>query len=236
MSGARPCLMLVALALACTTAPRTKSFGEAEGAVAGSAAAEASREPGPGRASHASRSTRARLPGELVAVVATEASATPPCERVCGRLGDCLFESEDHSTRTAAGLELQCLDMCVHNPETSLAREAMIGCARHPGCAELRSCAAHQWDALAAGQREHEIEVIASDNVCMEACRWMHACLWTGQPPGAAYLPEVEDYVRECQDRCPEISQSERDKLATLYACLPDNCSYERAMSCWETM
>src|SRR5690606_9910267 len=54
----------------------------------------------------------------LVAVATINPDAAQPCERVCGSLGDCLLIDDAYTTAVARGLELECLDLCVHAPET----------------------------------------------------------------------------------------------------------------------
>jgi hypothetical protein len=180
----------------------------------------------------------AALARSLVAVAATSPGEAQPCERTCGRVGDCLLETGDSSSRSefeASRLELECLDLCVHSVESDPTRSAFLACEQQSSCGELLGCARSNWDALAANRVGPTVQgVTGSGNAC-EGCRWMYSCMITGMPPGQAYMdPVYEESIRSCEATCESISPQERETYQAFSDCLRSNCSPDRQHVCWD--
>jgi hypothetical protein len=177
------------------------------------------------------------LARSLVAVAATNFADAQPCERTCGRIGDCLLETEGHQAEfDASRLELECLDLCVHSVEDGHPRTAFLACEQKSnGCGELLGCARSNWDALVASRTGPTVQgVTGGGNSCTDGCRWMYSCIYTGAPPGHAYLsPEQEEQQRYCESMCESMSPTDQEVYVRFGECLRSNCSPERYELCF---
>lgn len=179
-------------------------------------------------------SSRSGVASPLIAVPTTNPNEAPPCERVCGSLGDCLLADADEAT-SAAGLELTCLDMCVHSPDTAPAKVEFLACGTHSECGSLQACAEQTWTALADARQRPEIEgVVAPANTCLLACTWMYSCISTGTPPGQ--IPFDPDFERLMQQGCVEPCEQmpNRNDWGQLPGCFANDCSYDGVTRCIE--
>lgn len=167
------------------------------------------------------------LARSLVAVTNTPLAEASPCERTCGRLGDCLFESEDYREFEARGLELECLDLCVYTPKDAAPRTALLGCEERQACGELIACAQTNWVALGELHEGPAVEgITASMDPCKAGCRWLYACMFSGAPPGEAYMdPAIEEQMRLCEKTCETLDARDREAYAAFASCLPSHCS-----------
>ena len=175
-----------------------------------------------------------KLASSLIAVATTSPSEAQPCERVCGSLGDCLLADEDYSSATAGGLELMCLDMCVHAADDAAAKAEFLACSQTE-CGQLQACAERTWTALAEARTAPAIEGVAAPvaDPCKLGCRWVYACLY-GSPPGDAWVdPQTEQNVNDCFSACEQASQ-EIQYLPKMPACLAHRCSMEGVYLCFE--
>jgi hypothetical protein len=221
-------------ALACSKGERDVAGVDApSGSAAGS---EARTDSASNRAAKTELAVRpAELGSALVAVASTTPGEAEPCERTCGRLGDCLFASEDFGEVEAGGLELECLDLCVHAPDDASARARFLTCEQRQSCGELISCAQASWDELAAVRRAPDIQGITAAAVdpCKDGCRWLYACMISGAPPGEGYLsPQDEEQLRYCEKTCESLGPAERETYAHLAECLPSHCGYGQLEHC----
>ncbi|PRQ04179.1 hypothetical protein ENSA5_10170 [Enhygromyxa salina] len=172
----------------------------------------------------------------LVSVASTSASEAEPCERTCGRLSDCLRESDDFRASEAGGLELECLSLCVHAPDDSPARASFLACEQRDDCGAVRSCAADGWTELAEVSHGPAIEGItaAAGDPCKAGCRWMYSCLISGAPPGEAYLdPQFEEQMITCENSCDSLDPADRETFVYLAECLPNHCGFGQGDECW---
>jgi hypothetical protein len=170
----------------------------------------------------------------LIAVPTTTAGEAPPCERVCGSLGDCLLADADEAT-SAAGLELACLDMCVHSADTAPAKVEFLACGTQSECGSLQACAERTWTALADARQRPEIEgVVAPENTCLLACTWMYSCIATGTPPGQVpFDPGFEQIMQQgCVEPCEQMPT--RESWRELPGCFANDCSYDGVQRCVE--
>ncbi|HVI04061.1 MAG TPA: hypothetical protein VM869_35460, partial [Enhygromyxa sp.] len=164
----------------------------------------------------------------LIAVATTSASEAQPCERVCGSLGDCLLADDAYTITAAGGLELQCLDLCVHSADAAPAKTEFLACGAQTECGPLQACAEQHWTALAAAREGPAVEgVVAPDaNPCKLGCRWLYSCLYSGAPPGeAAFDPTFEQPATDCVNQCDQMSETDQEYFRTLYGCLINRCS-----------
>lgn len=175
------------------------------------------------------------LARSLVAVAATKPGEAQPCERTCGRVGDCLLDTGDVGEFEAGRLELMCLDMCVHSPESDGPRAAFLACEQQSGCGELLGCARSNWDALVATRSGPSVHgVTVGGDSCIESCQWWLACMLNGVPPDQAPIPpEYQESLRSCETQC-ETTPSDREMFTRLGDCMRANCSPERQPVCWE--
>lgn len=182
---------------------------------------------------------RSSLAHALVAVVSTPASEAEPCERMCGGLGDCLLADPDYSPANAGGLELQCLDLCVHSPDDHPAKAEFLACGAHDQCAGLQNCAEQHWSALAKTRRGPKVGgVLTSANPCKTGCRWLYACVYTNMPPGAGTLDSsAQQQLQTCISDCDErtYDNDTQAMMAMLAACLPTHCNAGTMHECWES-
>ncbi len=224
----RPALLAVfALVVgACRTAADAEPVGSPDDSVAGtetrSQGSTSKRPAGVGSTGETALATT------VVAVATTNAGDAQPCERVCGSLGDCLLTDDDYTAQVAGGLELECLDMCVHSPDSEPAKTEFLACGGESECGQLQACAERNWTALANARRRPEQAggVVASADPCMAGCRWWFACASTGQPPGEAYIdPQLEILMEECFKQCD--NESERQRLTRIGKCLTTHCADE---------
>lgn len=177
-------------------------------------------------------SSRSGVASPLIAVPTTAPGEAPPCERVCGKLGDCLLADADAATN-AAGLELTCLDMCVHSPDTAPAKLEFLACGTQSECGSLQACAERTWTALADARQRPEIEgVIAPANTCLLACTWLYSCIISGTPPGQVpFDPEFERMMQQgCVEPCEQTPV--RESWRELPGCLANHCSTDGVSRC----
>lgn len=179
-------------------------------------------------------SSRSSVASPLIAVPTTAPTEAPPCERVCGKLGDCLLADADEAS-SAAGLELTCLDICVHSPDTAPAKVEFLACGTQRECGSLQACAERSWTALAdAGQRPEIEGVVAPANTCLLACTWMYSCILSATPPGQ--VPFDPDFERMMHESCvaPCEQMPDRGDWGHLPGCFANNCSYDGVYRCVE--
>jgi hypothetical protein len=167
------------------------------------------------------------LARSLVAVTGTSLGDASPCERTCGRIGDCLFESDDYREPEAGGLELECLDLCVHTPKDAEPHQALLKCEQRSSCGELIECAEASWAALGELREGPTVEgFTATVDPCKAGCRWLYSCMFSSAPPGDAYMdPAIEEQVRYCERSCENMEPQERETYINLGRCLPSHCS-----------
>jgi hypothetical protein len=200
-----------------------------------SAAGREAHEPSSGVAGTSKAGSADALARSLVAVAATTPGDAQPCERTCGRVGDCLLENADVGEFEAGRLELECLDVCVHSPESDGPRSAFLACEQQTGCGPLLGCARSNWDALVAARSGPSVQGITTGgNTCADTCEWWLSCMISGAPPDQAPLPpEYEEYVRSCETQC-ENTPDEREMYMRLGDCARANCSPDRVSACME--
>jgi hypothetical protein len=221
----------------CRTPPESEQLGSPGSSVAGTETKRDGHSPNSRSqdGSAADSSGLANSLNSLIAVATTSASEAQPCERVCGSLGDCLLVDDDYSITDAGGLELQCLDRCVHSPDTAPAKAEFLACGEQSECGPLQACAEQTWTALAEARQGPEVAgVIASADPCKLGCRWVYSCMTTGSPPGEAYVDDqIHQYISMCVEQCDHSEPVERDWYARMASCLPNHCTLERYAECW---
>jgi hypothetical protein len=217
----------------CRTAADAEQIGSPGGSVAGTEAKA-------GKQSNQYTSTATAgsgtgLANALVAVTTITAGEAQPCERVCGSLGDCLFADDSYTAPIAGGLELECLDMCVHSPDNDRAKIDFLACASNTECGPLQACAEQSWTALAAARQSPDVSgIVASADPCKAGCRWYWACTQTGSPPGEAYLdPELDRQMNYCVDDCDNMQPDQRRMWVSFSECIPTHCAYDRIEDCF---
>jgi hypothetical protein len=231
------CVVALLGLLACDkTDASSGSLGSPNASVAGR---EAEKKPSARAAGTSKAGDTNALARSLIAVAATSYSDAQPCERVCGRVGDCLLEDGEDgeiSEFEAGRLELECLDMCVHSPKGSGPRSAFLACENQLGCGPLLGCARSNWDALVATRSGPSVQGITTGgDSCDDGCRWYLSCMITGLPPGQAQLaPEYEEAIRSCEVQCETIQPAERESFTHITDCIKDNCSHDRQSVCYE--
>jgi hypothetical protein len=238
--GSRGCLIaLLGMAvLACNkTDASTGGLGSPNASGAGREAAS------PSASDQGTSTANDGLARSLVAVAVTSPTDAQPCERTCGRIGDCLIEADDDSSSPsyqaefeAGRQELECLDLCVHADESAAPRSAFLACEQQSGCGEFLGCARSNWSALVATRTGPSVQggsVVVGGNGCGHDCRLVYSCIFTHMLPGQAPLPqEYEETVRYCETQC-ETSPTDREMWAQLSDCLRDNCSADRQNVCF---
>lgn len=221
---------VLGLALACVAcAPSGSKAGESQGASE-SVDARTDAEATPSSARMPSSSLAATSsPGSLapVAVVALDASEARPCERLCLNVGDCLFADEGYSDRAAAGLELECLDLCVHAPAEAPERASFLRCEQRSSCGELTTCVGDLWEPLRASHAPRETAAVeALTNGCESACTWLYYCLFTGQAPGEFGLEQsMQEGLDSCVKNCEDLGPAEQEEMGRMLPCLYDECT-----------
>lgn len=215
-------------ALACN---KTDAGGRTLGSPNASAAGGEAPKPSSSVAGTSQAGNANALARSLVAVATTSAGEAQPCERTCGRVGDCLLETGDVGEFEAGRLELECLDVCVHSPETDGPRSAFLACEQQSGCGPLLGCARSNWDALVGARSGPSVHgITAGGDSCLDGCLWLFSCMATGLPPGETPLPpEYEESMRGCESMC----EANREVYAHFAACLRDNCSPDRQNVCF---
>lgn len=180
--------------------------------------------------------SRSGVASSLIVVATTNPSEAQPCERVCGSLGDCLLADANYSTVAAGGLELMCLDLCVHSAEGAPAKAEFLACGSQTECGPLQACAERSWTALAAARKGPEISGVATTaDPCKLGCGWMYACLYTEGPPGAAsFDASIQMAVDSCGDSCDAMDEAGRDYYGRLAPCLINHCSSNGVYQCLE--
>ncbi|MFO7563544.1 MAG: hypothetical protein R6X02_12935 [Enhygromyxa sp.] len=231
-------IALLALAATLIGGCRTAADGEPPGSLSESiAGTEARRDdrtskgaPGPGVA------PKSKLARSLIAVATVSPADAQPCEQVCGRLGDCLLADDAYTSVVAGGLELDCLDLCVHAPDDAAAKREFLACGSEAECGQLQSCAAHSWASLGEVHRQPPTgDAVAPTNACKVFCRWMYGCSYGGTPPsGGSYAPHVESEIEMCTNSCEQGPASEREMWAVLATCIDaiSDCSWEHVDQC----
>lgn len=228
--GSRLLAVLALAALACNkTDPSTRGVGSPSADAAGTENAKSN----PGQASKTS-SDAATLARSFVSVATTSPSDAQPCERTCGRVGDCLLEADDVSEFEAGRLELECLDQCVHSPADAQPRAAFLACEQKSACGDLLGCVRSTWDPLVATRVGPAVQgVVGGGDLCEEGCRWLYSCVYTGKPPGDVNLAgEYEEVIRWCEGMCPNMSEQERQQWIYFVECMPSHCSQETFSAC----
>src|SRR5262245_54408045 len=132
----------LALALLGFTILACNKSGESSlGSPNGSAAGRENANSNSGRDATEHESAAIALTRSLVTVASVTPTDALPCERTCGRVGDCLLETHDVGDFEASRLELQCLDSCVHSPADAESRTSFLACDQKSSCGELLGCA-----------------------------------------------------------------------------------------------
>jgi hypothetical protein len=238
--GSRGCVIALLgsfALLACKGDAGTSTLGSPNASAAGHEA----HDPGSRVAGTSKAGSADALARSLVAVAATIPGDAVPCERTCGRVGDCLLEEDGNVGEfEAARLELECLDVCVHSPQSDGPqsdgpRSAFLACEQQTGCGPLLGCARSNWDALVATRSGPSGQgVTTGGNSCADSCEWWLACAINGMPPDQAPLPShYEENVRGCEMQC-EAAPAEREMFTRLGDCARANCSPERLSACYE--
>lgn len=197
---------------------------------------------GPG--SRAGRSAVERGPtkqasaARLIAVTSTSASDARPCERVCGSLGDCLLADDAYTSTAASGLELECLDLCVHSPDGAPAKAEFLACGREHECGPLQACAEQSWAKLVAARQGPVIAAVEGPSLdgCKSGCAWLYSCSYTNAPPGERQHrmdSMLTTWIDECTHACEQLPR-EVEYLSALPRCLVDRCSSEGVWQCYE--
>lgn len=154
-------------------------------------------------------------PDQLATTVPVASAPTDarPCERMCGRVGDCLRERGDPNNaghlRDAGYLELSCLDLCVNVEPSSDAGKRFRACESRDGCDQLLECTRKDWDATAAARGTVVLQIDATPanyGTCELVCGGMYSCVHHDQP------------LHQLQDRS---EQFERDLRACMTSCDP---------------
>jgi hypothetical protein len=173
----------------------------------------------------------------LVAVATVGRDQAQPCERVCGSLGDCLRVDDGYTTTAAGGLELQCLDLCVHAPEGP-AKSEFLACGAKSECGQLQACAEQKWAALAGVRRGPQVaSVIVTGDPCMTGCEWMFTCMAGKSPRDADLDPQVEQEIQNnCRTMyCKDPSPIELESWSRFTSCMIERCTGD-LWSCWEQL
>lgn len=195
--------LLALVALAC--AGKTKPGNEAAAANEGD---DASKRAGP-----RSTSPETTGAGEPVAVVELDIGEARPCERMCGRISDCLLSDEGRDAAEAAGVEFACLDTCVYADPEQPAGPAFQACDQTSTCGELLGCARGRWDAALAARKPVEIAapITAIRDTCESACLALQSCNWFYRMPdqidGMAGT-EFQTSVNACTEGCRFMEQT----------------------------
>lgn len=205
-SPARTLLPLLVLVLAC--AGKTKR--EQDAAASGETTQPSE------RAHPSARSLAAKAKTDSpIAVVELEAGDARPCERMCGRIGDCLLSDEGRDASDARGVEFACLDTCVYaDPEQPAAREFQA-CDAASACGELLGCARGRWDAATAARKAVEIAapITVVRDTCESACLTLQSCNWYSRMPDQLSIDGIagSDFynaVSACTEGCRYMEQT----------------------------
>lgn len=232
---ARP-LRLTALAsllvtLACANTPEPGGGPPATSQAGHASAKRDSPEPAPPKAEHPTKLS-ARVPVARRVPVASAPADAQPCERMCGRVGDCLGERGD--ARDARHLELTCLDLCVNVEPGSDAGARFTACEARDSCDQLLECTRKEWDAV-ANARGTIVKVIgpspsANYNTCELVCGGMYSCIYYDQPLRqlSERSPQFDKELSACVENCDPNAESMR----ALADCAYENTCAEQ-MDCW---
>lgn len=142
-----------------------------------------------------------------VDVVALDPGEARPCERMCGRIGDCLQTAEGSTPADATGVEFACLDSCIYADPLQPASSAFQDCDQKSACGELLGCARGRWEAVTAARRSVEIatEFAAIRDTCETACLTLQSCNYYYQMPAdldGAATPDFQIGVQACTEGC----------------------------------
>ncbi|WP_146158103.1 hypothetical protein [Enhygromyxa salina] len=178
-------------------------------------------------------------PGQPDALVplASAPEGARPCERMCGRVGDCLRERGDKSDashlRDAGHLELTCLDLCVNVSPTSDAGKRFRGCESRDSCDPLLDCTRQEWDAAAKARTVIVTQIDAAPShygTCELVCGGMYACHHYDRPLHQvdSRSQQFEQDVRSCMYGCDPGAEAmmEYAECAREHSC---NAQWE----CW---
>jgi hypothetical protein len=180
-------------------------------------------------------------PSQLAAMVPV--ASTPddarPCERMCGRVGDCLRERGDASDashlRNAGHLELTCLDLCVNVEPGHDAGKRFAACDRRDSCEPLLECARNEWSAT-ANARSSVVTVFGVSpasrySTCELVCGGMYSCMNHNQPlhlldvRSAQFVKDLQACMANCEPGSPS--------MVTLADCArAQTC--EQQWDCWQ--
>ena len=222
-------LALLGLAVLACNKREESSIGSPSGSAAGSENAGSTSGRDSGDPSGAIALTRS-----LVTVASVPPTDAQPCERTCGRVGDCLLETHDVDDFEASRLELECLDACVHSPADAEPRTSFLACEQKSSCGDLLGCARTSWNSLMASRVGPVVSgVTTGGDKCIEGCRWMYWCIFTSSPPGSTYLdPAYEEIIRGCEAGCQTYQPAERAQYEYWSECMPSHCSQEQYTAC----
>ncbi|NVB39412.1 hypothetical protein G6O69_16335 [Pseudenhygromyxa sp. WMMC2535] len=205
----RPWLALAALVLApgCGhggQAPAEGSRGSAPSAGATSQA-DATRSQTSQGAHHGARASsatggRSSTPTQLIAVVGLDSAQAGVCERLCGRVSDCLVD-KGSSRSSASHLELSCLSICATTEDP--AGQEFRGCEAEGQCDPLLACAHRHW------RDEHTLATTvdyAVQDPCRLTCEGLYSCMYFNTPRGSMTDSSGDEQyrrdVQSCLDSC----------------------------------
>lgn len=144
-----------------------------------------------------------------VPVVALDPSSVSPCERMCGRVGDCLISHEQSESAAASRIELACLDTCVNADPKQRASTDFQQCEGKDECGAVLGCARATWDAAAAARVADPIslEFAQSQNPCEIGCMAAMSCgLYYLMPSQSEHLQDAyfDQQVATCLGYCEQ--------------------------------
>ncbi len=170
---------------------------------------------------------------EAVNVVAIDPSEAWPCERMCGRIGDCLQTDRVENPASATGVEFACLDTCVYADPLNPAAAAFQACETATECGELLGCARARWDAATAARRAVEIptEFAVVRDICETACLGLQSCSFFYKMPNEIAGMATADFYSSV-DMCTEGCRSMGDQVYAPYAPCIDEPTCDQFYSC----
>lgn len=142
-----------------------------------------------------------------VDVVALDSGEARPCERMCGRIGDCVQTAEAGTPAEATGVEFACLDTCIYADPLQSASTAFQDCDQKSACTELLGCARGRWDAVTAARRQVEVatQFAVIRDTCEVACLTLQSCNYFYQMPDqldGMGTPDFLMVVEACTEGC----------------------------------
>lgn len=145
--------------------------------------------------------------------VAVLESGGDGCEQLCGQLHDCLLTEPPPAAtpHQAAGLELDCLQLCVESG-TTLTDSRFAACAEAPSCGALLPCMREAWPAIPDESVEPTIEPSGSEG-CALGCKRLGECF--GSSP-----EDIDECARGCEQRLDVAQQTAFGECMQISDCL----------------